>query len=433
MDKATAADEESPVTPAEKRRINILMVDDQPAKLLSYELILSELGENLLKASTGQEALNILLRHEIAVVLVDVYMPDMNGFDLTTMIRQHPRFHDTAVILVSGVHLAEIDWLRGYGSGAVDYVSVPIVPELLRAKVRVFADLYRKTRELQAMNRRLEELVEERTAELRRSNEELQQFAYVASHDLQEPLRMISSFLQLLAKRFEHGLDSEASEFVGYAVGGAQRMHELISDLLAYSRVDRGGQGFMSVDCEHALDEALENLELALRENDALVTHGSLPTVRGDDIQLVQVLTNLIGNAVKFRRKDVRPEVRIEARPSGQEWLFSIRDNGIGIDPAYFERIFQVFQRLHGRAEYPGTGIGLAICKKIIERHQGRIWVESTPGEGTVFYFALPKVDDPSPESERTRDGADFAEVEEDASDPTALAPEAPSAARATS
>src|SRR5262245_52948042 len=371
-------------------RVNILMVDDQPARLLSYETVLADLDENLLKASSGKEALEILLKTAIAVVLVDVVMPEMDGYDLAALIRQHPRFRDTAIILVSGIHISDLDRLKGYDSGAVDYVSVPIVPEMLRAKVRVYIDLFRKTRELHRLNRDLEHLVAERTAELSRSNEELRQFAVIASHDLQEPLRMISSFVQLLSKRYKGKLDATAEEFIRFAVDGTRRMHGLIDDLLVYSRLDTTAAASTSVDCQKALGRALDNLRLAIDESGAVVEHDSLPIVRADESQLVQLLQNLIGNAIKFRQKDRPPRIQVGAEPRDRKWCLSVRDNGIGIDPRYFERIFQIFQRLHGREEYPGTGIGLAICKKIVDRHRGRIWVESKPGQGSTFHFTLP-------------------------------------------
>jgi signal transduction histidine kinase len=371
-------------------RVNIVLVDDQPARLTSYEAILGELDANLLKASSGREALEVLLRTDVAVVLVDVVMPEMDGYELAGLIRQHPRFRDTAIILVSGIQMSDLDRLKGYDSGAVDYVSVPIVPEMLRAKVRVYIDLFRKTRELHRLNRDLERLVEERTAELSRSNEELRQFAVIASHDLQEPLRMISSFVQLLSKRYQKKLDQNAEEFIRFAVDGTRRMHELIDDLLAYSRLDKTVAGNASVDCQEALRRALDNLHVSIAESGAIVEHDALPILRADESQLVQLLQNLIGNAVKFRHADRPPRIHVGAAPADGRWCLSVRDNGIGIEPQYFERIFQIFQRLHGRNEYPGTGIGLAICKKIVERHRGRIWVESRPGEGSVFRFTLP-------------------------------------------
>ena len=380
----------SPQKKNDPQRVNILLVDDQPGKLLTYEAILEPLGQSLIKTTSATEALSVLLKTDVAVVLLDVCMPDMDGFDLAGMIRKHPRLQDTAIILVSGVHMSDLDRLRGYDMGAVDYVPVPIVPELLRAKVRVFVDLFQKTRQLAQLNRGLEQVVEERTTELRRSNDDLQQFAYIASHDLQEPLRMISSFVQMLANRYRGKMDADADEFIQFAVDGAQRMHELIRDLLAYSRVDTARGEHVRADCNRALSRALEDVRLAMRETGAVVTRSDLPTVPGDEVRIGQVFQNLIGNAIKFRKKDVPPEIHVDAVERGGEWIFSVRDNGIGIEPAFRERIFQIFQRLHVREEYPGTGIGLAICKKIVARHDGRIWVESVPGEGSVFYFTLP-------------------------------------------
>ena len=231
--------------------------------------------------------------------------------------------------------------------------------------------------------------LEKTVAELKRSNAELEQFAYVASHDLQEPLRMVASYTQLLAKRYKGQLDADADEFIGYAVDGASRMQRLIQDLLAYSRVATLGHGLEPVDCKVLFEAVLKNLRLAIDESRAVVTHEILPTVMADGRQLAQVFQNLIGNAIKFRGEEP-PHLQVSAKRLTDEWQFSVRDNGIGIDPQYAGRIFVVFQRLHNIAEYPGTGMGLAICKKIIERHGGRIWVESQLGKGATFYFTLP-------------------------------------------
>jgi signal transduction histidine kinase len=225
--------------------------------------------------------------------------------------------------------------------------------------------------------------------ELKRSNTDLQQFAYVASHDLQEPLRMISSYMRLLERKYKGQLDQDADEFIGYAVDGAQRMQSLINDLLEYSRVGTHAKPFEPVDCGELLEHTLANLRMSIEDCRAEVTCDFLPVVPADRTQMIQLFQNLIGNALKFR-KDERPSIHISAKQADDSWLFQVRDNGIGMDCLHADRIFVMFQRLHGRDEYSGTGIGLAICKKIVERHGGSIWVESEPGKGAAFYFTIP-------------------------------------------
>ena len=234
-----------------------------------------------------------------------------------------------------------------------------------------------------------EEELARKASELARSNAELEQFAYIASHDLQEPLRMVASFTELLARRYKGKLDSDADEFIAFAVDGANRMKQLINDLLAYSRVGTRAKPFARIDCRDVFDRAVSNLTVAIREQGATVKAGPLPTIMGDAVQLTQLFQNLIGNALKFRGPE-SPLIEVAAASHCDGWLFSVRDNGIGIDSQFFERIFAVFQRLHRKEDYPGTGIGLAICRKIVERHGGRIWVESEWGKGATFYFTMP-------------------------------------------
>ena len=237
---------------------------------------------------------------------------------------------------------------------------------------------------------RAEEQLRALTTELARSNKELEQFAYVASHDLQEPLRMVSSYTQLLEQRYRGRLDSDAHEFINYAVDGARRMQRLINDLLEFSRVNTRGKALQPVNANDVLGTVRANLSAAIDDAGALVTNEELPTVMIDPTQLGQLLQNLIGNAIKFHGAGP-PRVHIAACEREGEWVFAVKDNGIGIEPEYFDRIFVIFQRLHVAAEYPGTGIGLALCKRIVERHGGRIWVESKPGYGTTFFFTIPQ------------------------------------------
>jgi PAS domain S-box-containing protein len=244
-----------------------------------------------------------------------------------------------------------------------------------------------------SVRKRSEEHLVKTMGDLKRSNDELEQFAYVASHDLQEPLRMVASYTQLLAQRYKGRLDSDADEFIAYAVDGSTRMQRLIQDLLTYSRAGTNRTAVREISSESALKKALENLRATIEESGAVVTHDQLPAITTDGTQLAQVFQNLIGNAIKYHGAEV-PHVHVSAMNNGgNEWIFSVRDNGLGIDPKYFERIFIIFQRLHGPKEFKGTGIGLAICKKVLEGLGGRIWVESQPKNGSTFYFTLPQSD----------------------------------------
>ncbi len=256
-----------------------------------------------------------------------------------------------------------------------------------------------RTRELMNSNKELGREITERKCtevklnetlkELERSNNELEHFAYVASHDLQEPLRMVSSYVKLLQKRYKGNLDSDADEFIHFAVDGANRMQGLINGLLSYSRVGTKGKPFEPIESEKVFKNATDNLKVSIEESGAIITHDPLPTVIADASQMIQLMQNLIGNGIKFKSDGI-PQINISAAKMGNEWQFSVSDNGIGINPKDQERVFQIFQRLHSRDEYLGTGIGLAVCKKIVERHGGRIWVESEPGQGSTFYFTIP-------------------------------------------
>ena len=284
-----------------------------------------------------------------------------------------------------GLERYETQWMRKDGS----FVDVAVSISPIRESGGNLVGASTIARDI-TDNKKAEAAIVQQAKDLARSNAELEQFAYVASHDLQEPLRVIASYAQLLDKHYPQALDEKGREFIGYLSDGAQRAQQLVHDLLQYSRVGRHGKPFSRTDCSQILYRVLANLKLTMEENDVTVKAGELPMVLGDEVQLTQLFQNLIVNAIKFRKPSQSPRIDISAVRNGHEWTFSVKDNGIGIDPQYFERIFVIFQRLHTREEYPGTGIGLATCKKIVENHGGRIWVECEAGKGSTFCFTLP-------------------------------------------
>lgn len=378
--------------PPEPAARTILIVDDMPANLGVLTTHLEREGYLAVVAQGGEEGIERAAFVRPDLILLDVMMPGMDGFEACRRLKADPATRDIPVIFMTALSDTG-DKLAGFAAGAVDYVTKPLNGAEVLARIDTHLSLYRLRRQLAAQNEQLHREIAAREAmqdALVRSNTELEQLAYVASHDMQEPLRMVASYLQLVAKRYKGRLDADADEFIGYAVDGAKRMQALINDLLAYSRVGTKARPLEPTDCEKVLDTALGNLRIAIAEAGAVVTRAPLPAVSGDASQLVQLFQNLVGNALKFRRENpVR--IHIGAEPEGEMLRFSIVDNGIGISAEYFERIFVLFQRLHGRGDYPGTGIGLAICKKIVERHGGRIEVDSQPGVGSTFTFTLPR------------------------------------------
>jgi PAS domain S-box-containing protein len=515
-------------------KAKLLIVDDEPANLLALEALLDDLGMELVRANSGEEALRHLLAQDFAVILLDVRMEGMDGFETAKQIRGRERSRHTPIIFLTARAGDDFPMADAYALGAVDYLVKPLVAEVVRAKVLALVELHEQkerarrqaellrllihgagdyaifmldpqgriatwsaaaerilgyraediigkhfsrfypaddvergwpTEELRraeadgrfedegwrvrkdgsrfwanvviaplrdhagrllgfskisrdlterkraeeelrnhrdrlaranevlqaeiAERKRAEERLRQTAMDLARSNRDLEQFAYVASHDLQEPLRMVSVHVQMLERRYRDKLDDRALQCLTRAAEGSRHMHTLIKDLLAYARAGTHTKEPEVVDCTTVYDLAVDHLAEAARECAAEVSRGNLPAVRGDGMQVVQLFQNLIGNAIKFR-SDRPPQVHVDAAAEGAWWRFSVRDNGIGIDPKFHGRLFEIFQRLHSRDKYPGTGIGLAICKRIVERHGGRIWLESTPAEGTTFFFTLP-------------------------------------------
>ncbi len=359
-------------------KANILLVDDRPENLVALEAVLEPLEHNLVKAHSGEEALKHLLNEDFSVILLDVQMPGMDGFETALQIKQREKTRDVPIIFLTAISREPRHALRGYSSGAVDYIAKPFEPNALRAKVSVFIELHEKN-----------ELLKQQAAELQRSNQDLQQFAYVASHDLREPIRVMCGYLDLLAEDYASVLDDSAKKYIEAAMGAGTRMTDLIDDLLRYSRVGADERVFEPIDLRAVIDEACENLSVAIQETGANITTDELPTVTSNASLLVQLFQNLLANALKFRA-EAAPRIHVGATRQDGEWSFTIADNGIGFDPASASRIFDIFTRLHGRSKHEGTGIGLAICKRIVEQHGGEIWADSKPGTGTTFSFTIP-------------------------------------------
>ncbi len=494
----------------------VLLVDDSPENLISLEAALEGLGAELVCAGSGMEALRHLLDQDFAAIILDVKMPDMDGFQTAEMIRSRKRSRHIPILFLTG-YKSDEHLFRGYDLGAVDFLFKPVVPEILRSKVNVFVKLSRNTellrqqaetlskteqkfrslleaapdamiisaedgrislvnsqaerlfgfrreelageniqnllpewkglqaaagshKEVRAirkdrshfpaeislsplnteegllvtsairditerkkideaireLNARLEERVTERTRELReanealrQSNDDLSQFAYAASHDLQEPLRMVALYGQLFQKRYGEKLDDEAGRSLGFMITGAQRMEMLLRDLLMYSQTGSDQEPAGPVNCQEILSKVALNLQAAIEQNKATVTWGRLPQVKAHEIRIVQLFQNLVGNAIKYRG-DAAPVIRVSAEKQETNWLFCVEDNGIGIKPEYSQQVFGIFKRLHGHS-YPGTGIGLAICQRIVERYGGRIWVEPATPQGSRFCFTMPR------------------------------------------
>lgn len=527
--------------PDPSTKVKILLVDDTPENLVSLEATLESLGEELVLANSGREALRCLLEHNFAAILLDVKMPDMDGFETAELIRARPRSRHVPILFLTG-YKNEEHLFRGYDLGAVDFLFKPIVPEVLRSKVAVFVELSRKAEQLEhqakvlreqaatlqkteqqfrslleaapdamiicngsgnitlinsrteamfgypraellsehirllvpkwhfdvlaapgedldaealrqiqqeparefdavrrdgttfpveislsplevdgrllittairditarrkieedraraeekvhQLNAHLEDRVLERTEALLRSNDELAQFAYVASHDLQEPLRTVLIYTELLASQYDALFEGEGRRFMNYITDNARRMEQLIRDLLEFSKIESDRETpFATISADQPLDEACSNLLARIEECGARISRDALPCVHGDRIQLCRLFQNLIGNAIKYRHPDRSPCIKVGAERRGDDWLFWVKDNGVGIEPEYTDKVFGIFKRLHGR-DNPGTGMGLAICRKIVTRHGGRIWVESTPDQGSTFFFTLPAI-----------------------------------------
>jgi two-component system, sensor histidine kinase and response regulator len=365
--------------------IMIVNAEDNETTRYVRSHILQRAGFVVREAVDGATTLALVAAEHPAVVLLDVKLPDINGYEVCRRLKSNPATASTIVLQVSASFIERGDKVRGLEGGADGYLIEPVSPDELIATVRSYVRLQQAEEKLVKANIKLHR----HALELRRSNEELQQFAYVISHDLQEPLRTIGVYSELLLSRYQQEADAETQEFVRYITEGVERMRTLMTDLLQYARVESEAKAVTLTDCQQIFTQVLQDLQLSIEETSAQITCDPLPVVYANRRRLAQVLRHLLSNALKYHgAQPVR--IHVAAHQKEGEWHFQVHDNGIGIDPQFAERIFVIFQRLHLRHEYPGTGIGLAICKKIIEQHGGRMWVESRLGEGATFFFTLP-------------------------------------------
>jgi signal transduction histidine kinase len=370
------------------------MVEDNASdgELIMRELRTGGFDFSSEMAQTANQFREQVRRNRPDIVLADYNLGQWRGIEALEILRQEGL--DIPLILVTGA-LGDTTAVECIKQGVTDYVLKDALAKLPHAIRRAL-----KEQQLRKQRREAEEDLARSVKELARSNQDLEQFAYVASHDLQEPLRMVAAYTQLLAEKYKGRLDEQADKYIHYAVDGATRMQTLIQDLLAFSRAGRAGMELDETDSRVLVQQAMLNLDGAIRDSNATIQCGTLPTLFCNSAQLRQVFQNLIGNAIKFH--GAAPLiVNVNAEKDNNEWLFSVADNGIGIAPEQLESIFVIFHRLHTREQYPGNGIGLSICKKIVERHGGQIWVESSEGKGTTFKFTLPVQQRPDMESSK--------------------------------
>ncbi len=366
--------------PAMETRPNILIVDDRKENLLATEKVLRPLDAVIFKAISGNEALSLILRHRFAVVLLDVQMPEMDGFETAALMQEHESMHGVPIIFVTAISKEERYATQAAEIGAVDYIFKPINAEILKSKVKVYLDIYVQREQILKLNRNLQQ-----------SNEELERFAYICSHDMQEPVRMMNNYASMLDEQYGSALDESGRKYLRFITGNAVHLRKMILDILAFSRVGREEIRLENVNPNQIGKEILAEFETDIEQTKAKIAFDPLPEFVTSRTLIQILFQNLIGNALKFQNGSGAPEISIQAKAREGYWQFSVRDNGIGISPGFNEKVFTIFQRHHRKEEYPGTGIGLYTCKKFIELCGGTIWFESTPGKGTEFFFTLPQ------------------------------------------
>ena len=364
--------------------VNVLLVDDRAENLVAMEAVLGRPDRKLLTATSGNDALRLLLRNEVAVALLDVQMPVMDGYEIARLMRGESRTRHVPIIFVTAGDHSDERIFQGYEAGAVDFLYKPVNAVALESKVEVFIQLYRNAAQLRALNAALERArtrLQERVADLENVNRTL-------AHDLRAPLRSIDGFSRILVELCRSQLDGEAIGYLDRISKASHRMGRMLDDLHHLLKVSGTEGSFTDTDCDQVLSEVLENLHADITATATTVTRDPLPAIRVNRTLLALVLQNLIGNAIKFRGAEAA-RIHVAAERAGADWRFSVRDNGVGIAPEHREHVFGVFNRV-GSDAIPGTGVGLALCKQGVEKHGGRIWIDSTPGAGSTFYFTIP-------------------------------------------
>mgnify|MGYP002789643951 CR=1 FL=1 len=364
-------------SPGYESKGDILIVDDTPDNLRLLSAMLTNQRYEVRKALNGQRAIFSAQADPPDLILLDIKMPEMNGYEVCRILKADPATQDVPVIFISALDDA-LDKVQAFAAGGIDYVTKPFQEAEVLARI-----------ENQLRIQRLQQKLTEQNKELARSNRELEQFAYVVSHDLQQPLQSVTGFVRLIMLKYQAGMDETAHDYLNRIHDAGMRMQRLIQDLLSYARLGTQEREFHPVDGNQLLEQVVENLQMVIAEKQVSLTHDPLPKLMGNETQLLQLFQNLISNAIKFMHPEVSPQIKISVNRQDRYWQFGIHDNGIGIAPENLDRIFEVFQRIHSEKKYPGSGIGLATCRKIVENHGGSIWVDSQLDVGTTFFFTL--------------------------------------------
>ena len=397
-------------------RVNILLVDDEPANLHALQAVLEPLEQNLITASYGTQALRRVLEHDFAVILLDVQMPDMSGIDAAAMIRERERSKTTPIIFLTGVVKTAEMMFKGYSAGAVDYLMKPVISGVLRAKVEVFVELAQVRHSLQqeiaerariaGEVSKLNMVLEQRNEDLTAANSDLEAFSHSVSHDLRMPLRHIQAYVSMIEESALSRLNADEQRRLKGVREAAQRMSQLIDDLLAFARIGRTAMCRSPVDLNSLVKAVITELQPEIKNRKVEWTLQQLPYISGDRPLLHQVFLNLLANALKYTRTRAQARIQVFAVEQDDEIIVGVKDNGVGFDAAYSDKLFGVFQRLHSATEFEGTGVGLANVRRIVQRHGGRTWAESVINEGATLYFSLPAPDNaecgmPAPDAQK--------------------------------